>query len=150
MKVFFGFEEFPIIYSHKKLGKIKVLLEQGKMTEVNRLLGSPYRIKGKMGHQIRLTAQNNQFLSSLTIDLDSTLLPGAGVYEVFIRHKDSDYSGKVNIGVEQDCKQIAFLINNFNESMIEQELEITFKDANRADIDPDFREDQLQITTNHS
>lgn len=149
MKVFFGFEESPIIYSHVKLGKIKNLLELGEMDSVNELLGAPYRIKGTLGHRIRLTEVNNQFHSSLTIDQGSTLLPCSGVYDVTIQHKDSVYQGKVNIGTEPDCKQIEFLIQGFSESMIEREVEITFNGSGPIPNDPSFRESQLQITTNH-
>lgn len=140
MKVYFGFEEYHSNHNREEFGKIAALLQEGNMEKVNLLLGSPYRIKGSIGHCIKMNASQNKVLSHLNLESTDLIVPGPGVYEVMILHKGTEYSGKVRVVQQVASLQLEFLIYNFTQSILEQELEIVFTGKNCNNDDLEFRE----------
>ena len=98
--------------------RIRGLLKEGEMEEVQQLLGRPYQTPGvvvhgdKRGRQIGFPTANIQVP-------EGTYIPANGVYVVKIRVQDTWYEGMCNIGYKPtfknpDEKQLTIEVNIFD------------------------------------
>lgn len=77
--------------------RIRLLIEEGNVTEANKLLYKPYMISGKVisGKQLGRTLG----YPTANIDIDKKfMIPKAGVYYTLVKHNDNIYKGMTNVG----------------------------------------------------
>lgn len=77
---------------------IRGLIEDGKITEANRLLGSPYYIKGRVLHGRRDGRKMGFPTANIPIG-EGKIIPKRGVYRTATVIGDRIYSGVSNIGI---------------------------------------------------
>jgi len=89
----------PLLDSGERVSstRVRVALEQGDFETVNRLLGEPYALSGRVvlghgrGHDLGFPTANLEVAPEKT-------LPRDGVYGITARHDGRDYHGLVSIG----------------------------------------------------
>lgn len=77
--------------------RIRLLIEEGNVTEANKLLYKHYMISGKVisGKQLGRTLG----YPTANIDIDKKfMIPKAGVYYTLVKHNDNIYKGMTNVG----------------------------------------------------
>jgi len=108
--------------------KIKTLLNEGKIEEVNQLLGHPYTVRGKVVHG----ENRGEKIGFPTANLGQieTILPGAGVYGGLIKYKNKTFPAVASIGknLTFDQQQATFEIHiiDFNQNIYNQWVDFSF------------------------
>ncbi len=77
--------------------RIRGLMDSGKISEANKLLGSPYFMIGRVGHGNELGRKMNMPTANLLPKKDKKLLPN-GVYATTVDIRGKQYNGVTNIG----------------------------------------------------
>jgi len=112
--------------------KIRLALEVGDILKANHFLGYRYALSGKviegrqLGRKLGFPTANIE-----TLD-DHKLVPGDGVYAVFVQTGGETYNGMLNIGIRPtvnynaDHKSIEVHIFNFESDIYNSEITIYF------------------------
>jgi len=77
--------------------RIRSLMDSGKISEVNRLLGAPYFMMGRVGHGNELGRKMDMPTANLRVEKDKKLLP-YGVYATKVKIHGKEYNSVTNIG----------------------------------------------------
>jgi len=119
--------------------KIRSALEAGDISKANHFLGYRYSLSGKviegkqLGRKLGFPTANIE-----TFDLHK-LVPGDGVYAVFVEVRGNTYKGMLNIGIRPtvnynaDHKSIEVHIFEFNSDIYNSEITLFFVEKIRAE-----------------
>jgi riboflavin kinase / FMN adenylyltransferase len=116
---------------------IRGLLQEGKITEVNQLLGRQYQIRGRV---IKGKSRGGALLGYPTANLQLTdkLIPKGGVYIVLVEIAGKLYRGLTNIGFNPTFKDerlsIETHILGLSRNLVEQKIRINFLARLRDEI----------------
>lgn len=138
-----------VIYLGEKISstRIREILENGRLHEMNHLLGRHYCISGKVirGRHI---GHSNGFPTA-NVDYASYFLPQRGVYVVkFYVHKEA-YMGMCNIGYNPTYKALDKLslevnILDFNDDIYDQDVIVEFYEMIRPEKSFSSQEELIQ------
>lgn len=110
--------------------RIREALEVGKVKEAEEMLGYSYRLKGKVvkGNQI---GQGIGYPTANILSLDpEKMIPGQGVYAVWVKLEGEDYPGMMNIGNRPTIQGNGFSMEihlfDFDKDIYGAQLEVTF------------------------
>lgn len=117
--------------------RIRSLLEQGQIDEMNEILGRHYRVKGRVirgrqiGHSIGFPTAN--------IDYNAYFLPKRGVYAVKLYWNHQDYLGMCNIGLNPtftalDKPSLEVHIFDFHQDIYDEDVIIEFYRKMRDEV----------------
>lgn len=129
----------PIVLDKQTVSstRIRNLLAEGKVAEVDTLLGNTYKIRGKIKKGKQLGRKYDLPTANLEID-NSMLLPKNGVYYTKIYIDGKEYNGLTNLGKNPTFKDhpysIETYIYDFNENIYDKEIELEFIDFIRDEI----------------
>ena len=116
--------------------RIRNLLAQGKVEEINDLLGAPYKIKGKIKKGKQLGRQFGIPTANLEVDLN-TQLPVSGVYFTKITIDGKEYDGLTNLGNNptfiEHPYSIETYIYDFDDYIYGKEVELEFRNFIRGE-----------------
>jgi len=116
---------------------IRGLLLEGKVSEVNQLLGRQYQIRGEV---IKGKSRGDALLGYPTANLQLTdgLIPKRGVYVVLVEIGGKLYQGLTNIGFNptfnDQCLSIETHILGLSRNIVEQKIRINFLTRLRDEI----------------
>lgn len=110
--------------------KIRQLLSECRVEDAAALLNYPYRLKGHVvgGHQVGRTLGFPT--ANIALDDPSKVLPGMGVYAVWVYLDDMRYKGMLSIGNrptlngEQTSVEVHLL--HFSDTIYDQSIEVEF------------------------
>lgn len=109
--------------------RIRSLMDSGKISEVNRLLGAPYFIMGRVGHGNELGRKMNMPTANLRVEKDKKLLP-FGVYATKVRIHGKEYKSVTNIGkkptVGEYAAGVETYIMDFCENIYGENIQVFF------------------------
>ena len=109
--------------------RIRSLMDSGKISEVNRLLGAPYFIMGRVGHGNELGRKMNMPTANLRVEKDKKLLP-FGVYATKVRIQGKEYKSVTNIGkkptVGEYAAGVETYIMDFCENIYGENIQVFF------------------------
>lgn len=109
--------------------RIRSLMDSGKISEVNRLLGAPYFIMGRVGHGNELGRKMNMPTANLRVEKDKKLLP-FGVYATKVRIQGKEYKSVTNIGkkptVGEYAAGVETYIMDFRENIYGENIQVFF------------------------
>lgn len=131
--------------------KVRRLLQEGRVAEAAKLLGRPYRLEARVvtgegrGRQLDFPTANLKPLA------EDKLVPGDGVYAVFVYLDGEQHSGMLNIGVRPtfggDQKTIEVHVHDFDSDLGGQILRVDFIQRIRDERhfpSPDLLQQQLR------
>lgn len=120
-----------VIYLGKKISstRIRKILENGKLDEMNHLLGRHYCISGKVIRGRRIGHSNG--FPTANVDYASYFLPQRGVYVVKFYVNEKEYMGMCNIGYNPTYKVLDKLslevnILDFDGDIYDQDVTVEF------------------------
>ncbi|MDP4087805.1 MAG: bifunctional riboflavin kinase/FAD synthetase [Bacillota bacterium] len=118
--------------------RIRKLAEDGKISEANRMLFKPFRLRGKVITGKQLGRKLGYPTANILVD-DKFVIPKPGVYYSNVRYRGSVYLGMTNIGYNPtvECTNrinIETYIFDFNEVIYGEELEVFFIERIRDEI----------------
>lgn len=109
--------------------RIRGLMDSGKLSEVNRLLGAPYFIMGRVGHGNELGRKMNMPTANLRVEKDKKLLP-YGVYATKVKIRGKEYNSVTNIGkkptVGEYAAGVETYIMDFCEDIYGENIQVFF------------------------
>lgn len=119
--------------------EIRRLLQSGEIEQANRLLTYPYQLKGKIVDGHKIGRQLGFPTANIRVDEPFKILPGAGVYAVWVYLDNKRYKGMLYIGdrptFDHD-KKISLEVNilDFCENIYNKEITVSFMRYMREDI----------------
>lgn len=119
--------------------RIRKLLAEGKVDEVNELLDRPFRLNGVVVHGDHRGKKLGFPTANLELDGD-TLLPKPGIYAVKVNYKNELYEGMASIGKNptftEDRKDLSVEVNilDYNNDLYGEELSIELYKYIREEI----------------
>lgn len=122
----------PVMYNKSQVSstRIRHILQQGEVHQAANLLGRPYRITGRVVRGDQLGDRLGFPTANLEIVGEHKLLPGDGVYAVYVNLEDQRYPGMANIGkrptVNGDSHGIEVHIHDFNHNLYDRSLSVDF------------------------
>lgn len=119
--------------------EIRHLILSGQVEKAHQLLTYPYMIKGTIisGHKVGRTIGFPT--ANIRVDEPFKVIPGIGVYAVWVILKDRRYKGMLYIGNRptlDNGEYVSMEVNilDFNEDIYDQEIEVIFEYYVRDDI----------------
>ena len=118
--------------------KIRDLLRKGRIKEANDYLGRPYSFEGRVIEGDRRGRDLGFPTANLAVSNSDKLIPGDGVYAVYIELSGSKFKGMMNIGVRptfgspQHTAEVH--IFDFNEDIYGKRLRVEFVDKIRDEF----------------
>ncbi len=112
--------------------KIRDALQEGNVTKANKYLGYPFTLHGtvvegqKLGRKIQFPTANVEASDP------NKIIPGHGVYAVWVKHAGATYGGMLNIGTRPtvnknaDQRSIEVHIFDFEQDIYNDEIELKF------------------------
>ncbi len=106
---------------------IRWYLKQGKIKEVEKMLGRKYFIEGKVVHGRHIGFE----FPTANLKIEHENIPAKGVWIVLVTYNKKNYQGVANIGIAPTLKKekkplIEVYILNFNKKIYNRILKITF------------------------
>ena len=118
--------------------KIRDLLRKGRIKEANEYLGRPYSFEGRVIEGDRRGRDIGFPTANLAVSNSDKLIPGDGVYAVYIELNGRKFKGMMNIGVRPtfDSPQhtVEVHIFNFNEDIYGKRLRVEVVDKIRDEF----------------
>jgi riboflavin kinase/FMN adenylyltransferase len=119
--------------------RIKEEIINGHIISANKLLGYPYKIKGKVVKGMQLGRKLGFPTANMAYENNEKILPKNGVYFTFTKIRNNEYVSITNIGTKPSVKQsnsisIETHILDFNQSIYGQKISIIFIDRIRNEI----------------
>lgn len=117
--------------------KIRDSLENGKVKRANHYLGYSYTLTGKVVEGNRLGRKLDFPTANIETLDEHKLIPGDGVYAVYIKVDNNFYSGMLNIGTRPtvehnaDHRSIEVHIFDFNNDIYDKDITLYFEDKIR-------------------
>ena len=136
----FGLGLWPPVFVGETLvssTSIRSLIIEGKVSEVNQLLGRHYQIRGKV---IKGRSRGEALLGYATANLQLAdgLIPKRGVYIVTVEVAGTLYQGLTNIGLNPTFKDKGLSIEThilgLSEDLVKEKIKINFLDRLRDEI----------------
>jgi riboflavin kinase/FMN adenylyltransferase len=117
--------------------RIFQLLEEGKLIEVNQLLGRSYCVQGQVGHGFK-KGRTIGFPTANIMIADPYCLPKTGVYLTEVRLGTDRYVGMANLGFHPTInalkqKTLEVHLFDFDRSIYDQHVEVRFLDYLREE-----------------
>jgi riboflavin kinase/FMN adenylyltransferase len=113
--------------------KIREALQTGNIETANHYLGYDFTLHGKVGAGKQLGRKLGFPTANIEASDKHKIIPGYGVYAVFIKIKGKTYNGMLNIGSRPtfnknaDNRSIEVNIFDFEENIYENEIILIFK-----------------------
>ena len=157
----YGFkaEICPTITVDKKIvssTKIRSLIAEGDLINVNKFLGRPFNYVAKVVHGDRRGRILGFPTANLEIEEGRSMLPN-GAYAVEVTVDEKNFCGIANIGnnptFNLDKRRIEVFINDFNKNIYGQEISVSFLEKLREEqkfSSVDELIDQLRIDLNQA
>lgn len=120
--------------------KIRMALEEGNITNANKLLGYDYFISGIVVDGFKIGKKIGFPTANLTLDDELKLVPKDGVYAVYIEIKNKFYKGMLYIGYrptienQPHIKTIEVNIFDFSHEIYNTPVKVYFAERLRDDI----------------
>lgn len=118
--------------------KIRDLLRKGKIKEANEYLGWPYSFEGRVIEGDRRGRDLGFPTANLEVSTSDKLIPGDGVYAVYIELNGRKFKGMMNIGIRPtfDSPQHTAEVHifDFNEVIYGKRLRVEFADKIRDEF----------------
>ncbi len=128
-----------VLEGKEKISSTRIfqLLEEGKLIEVNRLLGRSYCVQGQVGHGFK-KGRTIGFPTANIMIADPYCLPKTGVYLTEVGLGTDRYVGMANLGFHPTInalkqKTLEVHIFDFDRSIYDQHVEIRFLDFLREE-----------------
>ena len=112
--------------------KIRDALQEGNIGKANKYLGYPFSLHGKVIEGQKLGRKIQFPTANIETSDPNKIIPGHGVYAVFINHGNVTYKGMLNIGIRPtvnknaDRRSIEVHIFNFNKDIYKQPIKLRF------------------------
>lgn len=112
--------------------KIRQALEAGNVTQANNYLGYPYTLHGKVVEGKQLGRKIQFPTANIAASDPHKLIPGFGVYAVYVNVDGQRHKGMLNIGIRPtvdrnaDHRSIEVHILDFSGNLYHQEIELEF------------------------
>jgi riboflavin kinase/FMN adenylyltransferase len=117
---------------------IRNLLLDGKVSEANHLLGRNYSLSGQVVQGDGRGKDLNFPTANIRCDSENKLIPGNGVYAVYVRYKGERLPGMMNIGVRptfgETSHTIEVHIMGFDRDIYGESLTIDFVERIRNEM----------------
>jgi len=130
---------------------IRNLLLDGKIKEANHLLGRNYSLDGEVVKGEGRGKRLNFPTANIRCSSENKLMPGNGVYAVYVWHENNRWQGMMNIGVRptfgETRRTMEVHIMDFKQDIYGENLTIEFVDRIRNEMrfnDPQELVNQLQ------
>ena len=115
--------------------KIRNALRAGEIVLANSLLGYEFSFQGKIIQGKGLGRTIGFPTANIEIENKNKLIPGNGVYAVFVEFENKKYKGMINIGFNPTFKEkklsIELNIFNFKADIYDKEIKVFFKNKIR-------------------
>jgi len=138
--------------------RIRVLIQRGKISEANELLGRKFSLYGK----VKRGSARGRILGYPTanIEPEQEIVPAYGVYEVYVRLKNKIFPGILNVGCrptfpskKKPSPTIEVHIFNFHKKIYGKQLEVFFiqrirperKFASQGALLAQIKKDELKL-----
>lgn len=116
--------------------RIRSLMEKGQITTVNRLLGTPYFVMGKVLHGNALGRTMDMPTANILPESSKILLP-FGVYATTVKIDNKMYFGVTNVGkkptVGDYLAGVETYIMDFHEDIYDKEIQVYFHEFLRPE-----------------
>jgi len=117
--------------------RIISLLNEGKISQVNKLLGRNYSLSGIVEKGFSVGKTLDFPTANISFD-DNIILPLNGVYAVNVIYNNIIYKGVANIGIRpsintMDSPLLEVHIFSFNDDLYQKELKVEFKEFIRKE-----------------
>jgi riboflavin kinase/FMN adenylyltransferase len=110
--------------------RIRKLIKEGKIQLANQLLGREYSLSGVVRKGKRLGQEIGFPTANIDVLGERKLVPGDGVYAVFVHIENKIFSGMANLGINPTIngtiRGIEVHIHNFSSTIYNQQLKIDF------------------------
>jgi len=117
--------------------RIREALVDGKVAIANELLGYEFFFEGKVVHGDKLGRELGYPTANLQITDNEKMLPGDGIYAVYIDYKDHRYKGMMSIGFRPTVgghrRVVEVNIFDFNQSIYGETIRVMVKAHLRAE-----------------
>ena len=117
--------------------KIRKALESGKIKTANRYLGRRYSITSEVVEGNRLGRTIGYPTANLALPAPHKLIPGNGVYAVWVKAADATYAGMMNIGVRPTIDGMHLTLEvhilNFNQDIYGNTITVEFVEQLRKE-----------------
>ncbi|GAA4428176.1 bifunctional riboflavin kinase/FAD synthetase [Pontibacter saemangeumensis] len=117
--------------------KIRKALEEGDIETANRYLGHPYSLTSVVVEGNRLGRTIGYPTANLAPPANNKLVPGNGVYAVWVKHDQEKHAGMMNIGLRPtvDGKQLSIEVHilHFDRDLYGQTLTVEFVELLRQE-----------------
>ena len=117
--------------------KIRKALEEGDIETANRYLGHPYSLTSVVVEGNRLGRTIGYPTANLALPANNKLVPGNGVYAVWVKHDQEKHAGMMNIGLRPtvDGKQVTLEVHilHFDRDIYGQTLTVEFVELLRQE-----------------
>jgi len=111
--------------------KIRKALLEGEIKLANSLLGYNFFLTGKIIHGKGIGKEIGFPTANIKIENKNKIIPGNGVYAVFLEIENQKYCGMLNIGYnptfEEKKLSIEVHIFNFKDDIYNKEIKVSFK-----------------------
>lgn len=119
--------------------EIRKLLTRGCIEEANRLLTYPYQLKGKIVNGYKIGRELGFPTANIRVDEPFKIIPGSGVYAVWVYLEEKRYKGMLYIGDRPtftDDKKRSLEVNilDFCDDIYNKEITVSFIRYMRGDI----------------
>lgn len=115
--------------------RIRKLLYEGQVRRGNRLLGRHYSLKGVVTRGKRLGKQFGFPTANVEVSEKGKLIPGDGVYAVFVHLDEKSFTGVANIGcrptVNGKSRGVEVHIHDFSGDLYDRRIKLEFIDRIR-------------------
>jgi riboflavin kinase/FMN adenylyltransferase len=110
--------------------KIRQAISEGKMEIAKQYLGRWYSLRGEVVHGNKIGKTLGYPTANISVKNQLKLIPGNGIYAVFVEYKKTLYQGMLSIGVRptigESLRTIEVNIFNFSETIYGASLTIHF------------------------
>lgn len=118
---------------------IKSLLKEGKISEVNSLLGHYYSFKGKVVHGFE-EGRKLGFPTANMIPPEGQIIPGNGVYKTYSLIDSKIYHSMTNVGIHPTINKLSLpiiettVLDGFKDDLYDKEIKIIFEKKLRNEV----------------
>lgn len=120
--------------------EFEALLRKGDIIKANQLLGIPYRFEGKLGPFIKSFPAEQLIYCTLDTTSLVAVLPKEGVYQVNVVLQGKRFDASMRIANKSAQKRVELIVDQFASHMIDQEIEVIFKNEPLHNNDQKFKE----------
>ncbi len=132
-------EQVIIDNTYVSSSAVRHMIEEGRISSANNILGYPYFIQGKVVEGIKLGRKLGYPTANILLNEPVKLLPRNGVYAVVVKIDDQFHKGMLSIGVRptidlpQHDRTIEVNLFDFDEGLYGKHIQINFLEWLRSE-----------------